>query len=251
LHCRNLLLVSRNSHQHKPDRYRGNHDRLPLTDFGRQDHLFASRARAKTLSTELDATVSPQSDEFFMQLAVEEARKADRKGEVPVGAVLVCEEGNVIARAHNVVETSTDPTAHAELLCLRQASKKLQSWRLLGTTLYVTLEPCPMCAGALLQSRVKRVVWGAPNVQLGADGSWISLLREDDDGEEEEEGLGEEEESGEGDGPKVKIQVKAAKHPYHFIQVRRNFLRDECSLLLTDFFKRRRSQAKDEEKKDE
>ncbi|WZN65808.1 tRNA(adenine(34)) deaminase [Chloropicon roscoffensis] len=155
-------------------------------------------------------------DEHYMRLALDEARVARDLGEVPVGAVLVDDEGEVMARAHNTVETSTDPTAHAEMLCLRQASKRLESWRLLETTLFVTLEPCPMCAGALLQSRVKRVVWGAPNKQLGADGSWISILS-----------------SSETD----------TKHPYHLsVDVTRNVLREECSTLLVDFFRRRREQ---------
>lgn len=130
--------------------------------------------------------------------------------------------GEVIAKAHNLVEMTTDPTAHAELLCLRQASKTLQSWRLLQTTLFVTLEPCPMCAGALLQSRVKRVVWGAPNKQLGADGSWISILKSD-----------------------------TLKHPYHLsVDVSRNVLEEECSLLLKAFFTRRRAEQAEKSKQD-
>ena len=147
VHCsRNLFLISRNGPQQDEagDRNREDTSRASFTGFvgGQERHLLARRARLKTFSTEIDATVgSQQSDEFFMRLAVEEARKADRKGEVPVGAVLVCEDGNVIARAHNVVETSTDPTAHAELLCLRQASEKLQSWRLLGVSMQMMFLP--------------------------------------------------------------------------------------------------------------
>ena len=113
---------------------------------------------------------SLDDDHIFMGLALEEAEKARKKDEIPVGAVLVDEDQNVIAKAHNLVESMSDPTAHAELLCIRHACKKLESWRLINCTLYVTLEPCPMCAGALLQSRLTRLVWGAPNHQLGADG---------------------------------------------------------------------------------
>ena len=218
-------------------------------------------------------------DEHYMRLALDEARVARDLGEVPVGAVLVDDEGEVMARAHNTVETSTDPTAHAEMLCLRQASKRLESWRLLEVSWTPTTPPrrrgelgtdarktpgtpslsrrprssshwslarCEFsfvpahrrkaapgdlselrtpptssslsrrCAGALLQSRVKRVVWGAPNKQLGADGSWISILS-----------------SSETD----------TKHPYHLsVDVTRNVLREECSALLVDFFRRRREQ---------
>mmetsp|Transcript_8500 Transcript_8500/g.21063 ORF Transcript_8500/g.21063 Transcript_8500/m.21063 type:complete len:314 (+) Transcript_8500:29-970(+) len=186
-------------------------------------------------------------DAHWMRVAIEEAKEAGEKGEVPVGAVLVSEDGEVVSSAHNSVETSTDPTAHAELKCLRLASAKLRSWRLLGCTLYVTLEPCPMCAGALLQSRVKRVVWGAPNLQLGADGSWIHLLQPI-----QKNGKG----SSNGDSADS-FQLRHAgvrggaagesangsggKHPYHVLEVSRHVLRDECALLLTDFFKKRRS----------
>lgn len=116
-----------------------------------------------------------EGDEAFMRIALEEARQASSKGEIPVGAVLV-RGGCVIARAHNVVETTNDPTAHAEMRVMRDAARALGAWRLLGCTLYSTLEPCPMCAGALLQARVHRVVYGARNSLLGADGSWIHML---------------------------------------------------------------------------
>jgi tRNA(adenine34) deaminase len=111
-----------------------------------------------------------------MQLALEQAQLAFDAGEVPVGAVLVSASGEVLAAAHNSTEASSDPTAHAELLCIRQAATSQGAWRLLDATLFVTLEPCPMCAGALLQSRVGTLVYGARNTLLGADGSWITML---------------------------------------------------------------------------
>ncbi|KAF3780934.1 tRNA adenine-34 [Nymphaea thermarum] len=115
-------------------------------------------------------------DEMFMREAIAEARKAADIWEVPVGAVLV-QDGKIIARGHNLVEDLRDSTAHAEMLCIRGASRMLRTWRLAETTLYVTLEPCPMCAGAILQARIGTLVWGAPNKLLGADGSWVRCAR--------------------------------------------------------------------------
>ncbi|CAI5521875.1 unnamed protein product [Closterium sp. Naga37s-1] len=117
-------------------------------------------------------------DREWMREAVEEAQKAAAEGEVPVGAVMVMDGGALVARAHNLSEASGDPTAHAEMLCIRAACTHLAHWRQLQhCTLYVSLEPCPMCAGAILQARVGRLVWGAPNPLLGADGSWIRSLQ--------------------------------------------------------------------------
>ena len=107
------------------------------------------------------------SDARFMAEALKEARKAAAKGEVPVGAVVV-KAGKVIARGHNLRETLQDPLAHAEAVAVRKASKKLGSWRLEGCEVYVTLEPCPMCAGALSQARVKAVFYGATDPKGGA-----------------------------------------------------------------------------------
>lgn len=115
------------------------------------------------------------TDLFFMDEALIEAQKAFDQGEVPVGALLVY-QNEIIARSFNQVETLVDATSHAELLCIRRGSQFLSSWRLTGCTLYTTLEPCPMCAGALISSRVDRVVWGAPDVRQGAGGSLITLL---------------------------------------------------------------------------
>ena len=111
----------------------------------------------------------------FLAEALAEARKALQEGEVPVGAVLV-RDGQILARSHNRREASGDPTAHAEVLALRAAGETQGNWRLTGTVLYVTLEPCPMCAWAIRQARVKQVVFGASDAQVGAAGSHWNLL---------------------------------------------------------------------------
>ena len=106
-------------------------------------------------------------DEAWMREAIAEARRAEARGEVPVGAVVV-HEGAIIARGRNEREISQDPTTHAEMIAVREAARVLGSWRLIDTTLYVTLEPCPMCAGALVNARVPRVVWGCSDPKAGA-----------------------------------------------------------------------------------
>lgn len=113
--------------------------------------------------------------EKFMKEALKEAKKAYEKLEVPVGAVIV-KDGKIIARAHNLKETKFDTTKHAEILAIQKASKKLNSWRLLDCEMYVTLEPCSMCAGALINSRVKKVYIGASDEKTGAVGSVFNLL---------------------------------------------------------------------------
>jgi len=116
------------------------------------------------------------SDEHFMEEALRQARKAVAKGEVPVGAVLVV-EGKIVTRAHNQVEELKDATAHAEMLAVTAAAGELDGWRLTEATVYVTKEPCPMCAGALVLSRVKRVVYGAADPRMGAAGGAMNLLQ--------------------------------------------------------------------------
>lgn len=148
-----------------------------------------------------------KEDLFFMGEALQEAEAAFAMGEVPVGAILV-QDGRVLAKAHNLVETKKDATAHAEILCLQQASQTLQNWRLLKTTLYTTLEPCAMCAGAMLLSRVGRLVYAAPDLRHGADGSWCNLL--------------------------------SLVHPTHQLLVERGLLADLSAELLRSFFRRRR-----------
>lgn len=147
-------------------------------------------------------------DQYFMREALKEARKAQRCDEVPIGAVIV--HGNqVIARGHNQVELLKDATAHAEMLVIGSASVALENWRLLETTLYCTLEPCMMCAGAMFLSRISRLVWGAPDLRHGANGSWIDLF--------------------------------AQKHPMHQIAVTGGVLSEECAALMTEFFKAKRT----------
>lgn len=116
--------------------------------------------------------------EKFMRRALAEAEKALNKEEVPVGAVAVV-NGKVIARAHNQRENLIDPTAHAEILCIKKAARKLGGWRLNSVTLYSTLEPCPMCAGALVHSRIKQVVYGAVDPKAGACGSVMDIITSD------------------------------------------------------------------------
>ncbi len=116
-------------------------------------------------------------DEHFMRMALREAIEAGEHGDVPVGCVVV-RDGEVVGSAHNERELRGDPTAHAEVLALRAAGAALGGWRLLGTVVYVTLEPCPMCAGAIQQARVARVVFGAPDQKVGAAGTVINPLQD-------------------------------------------------------------------------
>ena len=114
----------------------------------------------------------------FMKLAIKEAKKAGQKAEVPVGAVLVAESGEILSLSHNQAITFTDPTAHAEISALRQAAQKILNYRLLGTTLYVTIEPCMMCMGAIVHARVARVVFGAKDLKWGAAGSLYNFAED-------------------------------------------------------------------------
>lgn len=149
-----------------------------------------------------------EADDRFMRLALEEARLAAAAGEVPVGAVLAL-EGEVLARTHNASIALADPTAHAEVLALREAAAKIGNYRLSGTALYVTLEPCAMCAGALLQARVGRLIYGAPDPKAGAVVSLLRLL--------ETPGL------------------------THRVVVTAGVRAEECGSLLRDFFQARRA----------
>jgi len=114
--------------------------------------------------------------EEYMNEALREARKALDSGEVPVGAVVVL-DGKIVGRGYNQRESRHDPTAHAEIIALRQAGESQKGWRLNGAVLYVTMEPCPMCAGALLQSRVERVVYGVDDPKAGAAGTLLNILQ--------------------------------------------------------------------------
>jgi len=148
-------------------------------------------------------------DEYFMRLALREAQRAREHGDVPIGALVVRDDGEVIAAVHNERERRQDPTAHAEILALREAAQALGSWRVLETTLYVTLEPCAMCAGAIVLARVPRVIYGASDPKAGAAGSVLDVLAE----------------------PRLN----------HRPEVRGGVLREECGELLSAFFASRRA----------
>ncbi|GGP39075.1 hypothetical protein GCM10009347_03700 [Shewanella algicola] len=150
-------------------------------------------------------------DEKWMRVAMQLAEQAELKGEVPVGAVLV-KDDVMIASGFNLSILNHDPTAHAEMECIRQAGKVLENYRMLDTTLYVTLEPCSMCAGAMVHSRIERVVYGAEDLKTGAAGSVINLLQ----------------------------------HPAfnHQLALSAGVLADECAAQLSAFFKRRRAEKK-------
>ncbi|KAL9254175.1 tRNA(adenine(34)) deaminase, chloroplastic-like protein [Drosera capensis] len=198
------------------------------TKFQRKDQFFRERFDQWEEAYRQESK-QRKIDEIFMREALVEAKKAADIWEVPVGAVLV-QNGKITARAYNLVEELRDSTAHAEMICIREASKVLRSWRLSEATLYVTLEPCPMCAGAILQARIDTIVWGAPNKLLGADGSWMRLFP---DGHE-------------GDGRTALGDKPAAPvHPFHpNIKVRRGVLEPECADAMQQFFKLRRKKAK-------
>lgn len=149
-----------------------------------------------------------QLDEMFMREAMAEAQKAFDLGEAPVGAVIVRGE-EIIARGHNLKEKLQDPTAHAEMLAIREASRRLGSWRLLNTTVYVTLEPCAMCAGAMVAARIPRLVYGAPDPKAGAAGSVVNI-----------------------------VQVDRFNHR---MEVTAGVLKDECAGILQRFFARLRA----------
>ncbi|MGO4890603.1 tRNA adenosine(34) deaminase TadA [Anaerobacillus sp. MEB173] len=117
-------------------------------------------------------------DTYFMSKAIEEANKAGAKGEVPIGALIV-KDGEVIAKGYNLRETNRKAAAHAEMIAIEEACQRLESWRLHDCTLYVTLEPCPMCAGAIVQSRMDRVVFGAIDPKAGCAGTLMNLLQEE------------------------------------------------------------------------
>lgn len=149
--------------------------------------------------------------EKFMKIALKEAKKAYDKEEIPVGAVIV-KDGKVVAKAHNLKELKNDTTKHAEILAIQKASKKLDSWRLQDCEMYVTLEPCSMCAGALIQSRIKKVYIGTMDYKTGACGSVLNLLND------------------------YKFN--------HYVEIETGILADECEKILKDFFKELRKNKK-------
>lgn len=150
----------------------------------------------------------PKIDEIYMSEAIKEAAKAVQEDEVPVGCIIV-HQGRVIARAHNQVERLKDPTAHAEMIALTSATNYLDNKWLSGASMYVTIEPCSMCAGALILSRIKNLFYGAKDPKTGACGSVTNII--------------------------------SNKKLNHRIKVKNGVLERECSSLLTEFFKKKRS----------
>ena len=154
--------------------------------------------------------VAADRDELFMRMALEEARKAGERGEVPVGAVIVDEGQNILAVAGNNSIGESDPSGHAEMVAIRSAGKKIKNYRLLNTTMYVTIEPCVMCAGAMIHARVGRLVYGAPDPKTGGVVSCYQVG---------------------GDG-KLNHQLK----------VEGGVMAEECAELLSSFFRKKREQ---------
>jgi tRNA(adenine34) deaminase len=150
---------------------------------------------------------SQEYDQKFMALALSEAERASEKGEVPIGAVIVV-DGRVVARGHNLRELNNDPTAHAEMIAIRKAAKKLKSWRLANSTLYVTVEPCVMCIGAIILARVPRLVFGCCDPKGGAVGSLYDISND--------------------------------KRLNHRVQVTSGVMAEEAQAILTGFFKKLR-----------
>lgn len=148
-----------------------------------------------------------KDDYYFMTRALKQAEVAYKKGEVPVGAIVV-KDGKVISRGYNLRETTNDPTAHAELLAMKKASKKLNSWRLSGCTLYVTLEPCPMCSGVIVNSRIDRVVFGAYDQKAGCCTTLYHLCNDE--------------------------------RFNHRAEILGGVMEEECAKILSDFFKEKR-----------
>ena len=148
-------------------------------------------------------------DEQFMQLAIESAKIAEENGDVPIGAIIVHND-TIIAKAYNQREQLQDPTAHAEIIALTQAAAALENWHLNGCTIYVTLEPCPMCAGALVLSRMDRLVYGCDDPKTGACKSLYNIVQDD--------------------------------RLNHRLEVTSGVLADECSQILQEFFERRRAE---------
>lgn len=149
--------------------------------------------------------MTQSDDERFMRLAIEQAEIAGRIGEVPIGAVITDSSEQLISTGHNLRERTNDPTAHAEIIAIRKAGEKLQSWRLEGSTIYVTVEPCVMCIGAIILARIRRLVFGAKDPKAGAVSSVYSL------------------------GADSRLN--------HIVEITEGICEEECSNMLKDFFR--------------
>ena len=161
------------------------------------------------MSGEAGKSLLGDTDERFMWAAIEAAKIAEENGDVPIGAVIV-HQNQIVGKAYNQREQLKDPTAHAEIIALTQAAAALQSWRLTGCTMYVTLEPCPMCAGALVLARIDRLVYGCDDPKTGACKSLYNIVQDE--------------------------------RLNHRVEVTSGVLADDCSKLLQDFFQHRRSE---------
>ena len=156
--------------------------------------------------------------EKFMSAALEEAEKARMLGEIPIGAVIV-RDGEIIGRGHNLTESTCDPTAHAEMIAIRQASAKLGGWRLIGCEMYVTVEPCSMCAGAIVWSRIEKLYIGTMDPKGGACGSIFNIVQEE--------------------------------RLNHFVEIETGLMEEQCRHILKDFFRELRKSKKTKDKKPE
>ena len=154
----------------------------------------------------------------YMVEALNEAKKAAEMGEVPIGAVIV-RDGEIIAQGHNMTETLKDPTAHAEMIAIRQASAKLGGWRLTGCSMYVTAEPCSMCAGAIVWSRIEKLIIGTMDPKAGACGSVFNIPQDE--------------------------------RLNHFVEIETGMMKEQCSLIMKDFFRKLRSNNKDQSEEEQ
>jgi tRNA(adenine34) deaminase len=162
----------------------------------------------------MDIVSQESLDKRFMQMAINQAAIAEENGDVPIGAVIV-HEGRIIAKAYNERQQLNDPTAHAEIIALTQASEAIGSWRLHGCTIYVTLEPCPMCAGALVLARIDRLVFGTEDPKTGACGSLYNIVQD--------------------------------SRLNHQVQITSGVLMEDCKEQLQAFFQRRRQENRGEQ----
>ena len=184
---------------------------ISVLSFFRRVPLLSSQRKSLKFCT-FPKVGSDKTDEHFMKLAIRHAQHAVRDIEVPIGAVLEDSLGTVLAASRNQVETKQDASAHAEIVCMREAAHLLGTWRLSGCTVYSTLEPCPMCFAAMQSFRIKRLVYGAKDIRLGACGSYVNLME--------------------------------SKHPFHNIEVTGGLFAETSEGLLKRFFQNRRADNK-------